>query len=110
MILSCAKFKNFTQLFTLFLIKLLTIRCFFEKIKVVIIMKKILCLFFVCIIIAVSFCGCGKEHGKIAYNEIIWEYEISKNKVSVKPAFESVGEDLRKYESDIPSEVYVPPR
>ena len=55
-----------------------------------------------------SLCSCGKDQGKITYNEIIWEYEISGNKVSVKPAFEEVGKDLRKYESQIGSTVYVP--
>lgn len=72
----------------------------------VIFMKKWICVFFVCAL--VLFSGCQKEGSKLEYAGVIWEYEISGNKVSVKPAFEKVGEDLRKYESDFDGTIYVP--
>ena len=71
-------------------------------------MKKVASVLFVCFFAVFCFSACGKEQIKTEYGGIVWECRVSGGTVSVKPAFEEVGEDLRKYESKIKSEVYVP--
>lgn len=85
----------------------LTIYRFFEKMKMVMFMKKVFCIIFTCIII-ISFCSCNKKANTIEYGGILWEYNISGSKVAVKPYYAVVGKNLRKYYSEIGKAVYVP--